>query len=120
VEACPSQALIYGERQELLYIAHQRIDASPHEYISKVYGEVDAGGTSVLYISDVPLDFLRVQGTSTVPDDLPFPELSKGWMDQVPLVSLSTASLMTGLFYIIGRRMQAEEARNKRAMQQGK
>jgi Fe-S-cluster-containing dehydrogenase component len=55
-EVCPREAVIYGKRTELLEEAHRRLQASPDRYIPKVYGESDAGGTQVLYLSHVPFD----------------------------------------------------------------
>ena len=108
VETCPEQALIFGERDELLALAHQRIAETPGRYLDQVVGESEAGGSSVLYLSSVPLDFLNF---SSAPGEAPFPDLSWNWLGKVPGISLATAGLMTGLFWIIGRRMQVEEAR---------
>src|SRR6476620_7661985 len=46
--ACPTGATIAGEREQLLREAHARLAAEPGNYVHKVYGEHDAGGTSVL------------------------------------------------------------------------
>jgi len=111
VDICPEQALLFGERDALLKVAHQRIQMGGVKYQPVVYGEHEVGGTSVLYISDVPLDFLRLSST---PSDRPLPGLSWNWLGKVPGVALSTTGLMTGLFWIIGRRMLAEERRAAR------
>ncbi len=55
---CPVEALTFGTRSELLKIAHQRISEAPLEYVQKVYGEHEVGGTSWLYISKVPFEKL--------------------------------------------------------------
>jgi formate dehydrogenase iron-sulfur subunit len=110
IEACPAETL-FGDRQELIQIAWNKIDAEPGKYIRHVYGEHEAGGTAVLYISDVPLDFLGFQGA---PGDKALPELTGAWLQNVKPISLTTAGLMGGLFWIIGRRMQAEEQRLQR------
>lgn len=117
VESCPEKALVFGEREELLSLAHKRIIDQPGKYLPKVYGETDAGGTSVLYISDVPLDFLSVHSP---PGDEALPELSWNWLGKVPGVSLATGGLMVGLFWVIGRRMQVDEARARQAMKENK
>lgn len=112
VEACPEQALLFGDRDDLLARAHARIASAPGRYQPVVYGEREAGGTSVLYVSDVPLDFLAVH---QVPGDQPLPALSMDWLSKVPGVGLGSAGLMTGLLWVIGRRMSAEEAREAKA-----
>lgn len=57
-EACPTGAVVFGKVKKLLEEAKQRISFAPDEYINRVYGEVEGGGTSVLYLSKVPFDKL--------------------------------------------------------------
>jgi formate dehydrogenase iron-sulfur subunit len=109
VEACPQQVMTFGDRQELLSLAHQRLEQEKSKYLPVVYGEEEVGGTSVLYISHVPLDFLGFHGA---PPAQPLPELTWAWLNKVPTVTLATGGLMTGLLWVIGRRIQAQEARN--------
>jgi Fe-S-cluster-containing dehydrogenase component len=57
--ACPTGAVIFGKRDALLTKAKDRIAASPDKYFEKrVYGEHEAGGTQVLYLSSVAFDKL--------------------------------------------------------------
>ncbi len=72
-EVCPTGAVIYGKRKDLLAEAHRRIDAEPDKYVPRVYGETEAGGTQVLYLSH--LDFEKVG----LPDygDRPVPQTVK-------------------------------------------
>lgn len=58
VRACPRQAVIFGRREDLLAEAKRRLAAHPDLYVPKVYGEHDAGGTQVLYLSHVPFEKL--------------------------------------------------------------
>jgi formate dehydrogenase iron-sulfur subunit len=113
VQACPEQVMTFGERDELLALAHQRIQQAPEQYLPVVYGESEAGGTAVMYISHVPLDFLGYHGAT---GEQPWPELTWSWLSKVPGVALATTGMMAGLFWIIGRRMQAEEARAAREL----
>ena len=52
-DACPTQAILFGEREELREIAHERISDNPDKYYNHVYGENEVGGTSVMYIGAV-------------------------------------------------------------------
>jgi formate dehydrogenase iron-sulfur subunit len=54
VATCPTGALTYGEREDLVKEAHARIQAHPDRYIDHVYGEFENGGTSYLILSHVP------------------------------------------------------------------
>ena len=54
---CPTGAVIFGKRSDLLATAKERIAASPGKYFeNRVYGEHEAGGTQVLYLSSVAFD----------------------------------------------------------------
>ena len=51
---CPTGAVIFGKRTDLLAKAKERIASSPGKYFeNRVYGEHEAGGTQVLYLSKV-------------------------------------------------------------------
>jgi len=58
VATCPTDAVIHGERDELVKEAHARIAAHPDRYIDHVYGEYENGGTSYLILSHVPFSEL--------------------------------------------------------------
>ncbi len=56
VRICPNDALVFGKRDELVAIAHERIRNRPDTYVDHVYGEHEAGGTSWLYLSGLPFE----------------------------------------------------------------
>ncbi len=61
VAACPTGATIFGDRDDLIKEARDRIKKDPGKYIDHIWGESEFGGTSVMYISDVPLgDALKI------------------------------------------------------------
>lgn len=66
-EVCPTGAVVYGKRGELLEEAHRRIERKPDLYLDKVYGEHDAGGTQVLYLSHVAFDKLGLPNCGDQP-----------------------------------------------------
>jgi formate dehydrogenase iron-sulfur subunit len=103
VEACPENAMIFGTRQELLAEAHRRIEANPRKYQPRVYGEKEVGGTSIMLVSDIPLDFLLWKpgmGEQSLPD------LSWAALKKVPGVVFGVGALMAGTYWVIGRRMK--------------
>ncbi len=51
VEICPTEALTYGKREELIEIAHDRLKKQPDRYFKHVLGENEVGGTSWLYLA---------------------------------------------------------------------
>ena len=102
---CPEKATIFGERDKLLSIAHKRIESNPEKYISKVYGEYEVGGTSVLYISDIPLDFLGWQKNL---GNKPLPQNTWVHLKKVPWLFGGVGVLMGGIWWIIERRMKLQ------------
>lgn len=68
--ACPTAAVVFGTREDLLADAHARLKTQPTAYAEgRVYGEHDAGGTQVLYLSHVP--FAKLGLPTLSPDDRP-------------------------------------------------
>ncbi|MGY0288779.1 MAG: 4Fe-4S dicluster domain-containing protein [Candidatus Methanodesulfokora washburnensis] len=99
VEACKVGALTFGKRKELIEEAKRRI--SKGGYVNYIYGEEEAGGTCVLYISDVPfdeLDFRKVMKFS-------YPELTQAYLGNMPIVIPSLFVGLLGL-YLYSRRRQ--------------
>ena len=100
-EACPTGAITYGERSELISEARARIYEEPDRYEPYVYGEEEAGGTAALYIAGVSFDKL---GLPTNLPNTPIPNLTKGFLNSVPLVILLWAAFGTGLHRFVERR----------------
>ena len=106
VEACPSGALTFGPRHELLEEAKRRIYSAPEKMVHRVYGEHEAGGTSFLYVSDVPFERLGLQGG--VPER-PYPELVSGALGAPPMVMTLWPPLLMGLYAFSKRREAIEK-----------
>jgi formate dehydrogenase iron-sulfur subunit len=105
-EVCPTKATIFGDRDELLAEAHRRIQENPGKYVNRVWGESEVGGTSVLYISDIDLSFLTY-GEHL--GDQPLPQATRVAMESVPFAFVGMGAAMTGLYWIIHRRMKLQE-----------
>ena len=106
VAACPQKATIFGTRDEMLDEAKSRIAAFPGKYWQdRVIGENEVGGTSVLYLSDRPLDFLAWKADM---GDKPLPELTAASLKMVPPTILVVGGVMAAVWWVIGRRMQMQ------------
>lgn len=100
VKACPADALLFGERNQMLTEAHKRISNQPDKYVDHIYGEKEAGGTSVLYLSSVPfvkLGFPEVAET-------PYPAFSKFALHAVPPAVLAVGAMLAGIFHLMKRK----------------
>ena len=82
-EVCPTNAVIYGRREDLLAEAKRRIAAAPGKYFEgKVYGEHDGGGTQVLYLSRVGFDKIGLPdlGENSIPSGLKYSHMLYKWL----------------------------------------
>ncbi|MBD3169780.1 MAG: 4Fe-4S dicluster domain-containing protein [candidate division Zixibacteria bacterium] len=111
-EACPTEATIFGDRDELLAEAHRRIKNDPDLYIGKVFGEFEIGGTQVLYISDIDLGFLSYPVRKDTPV---LPETTAPAMSAVPPAFFGMGAVMGGLYWFCKRkeRIKREKEENK-------
>ena len=105
-EACPTGATQFGDREELVAEARKRITENPGQYIDHVYGLTEAGGTSVLYLSNVPFQDLGLP--MNLPGE-PIPELSWKVLSQIPKYTVAASVVLFGIHWITARR--AEVAR---------
>ena len=99
--ACPTGATIFGDREELVREAERRIAAEPDKYVDHIYGLHEAGGTSVLYLSDVPFAEL---GFRVVSQDNPYPRLTWNILSKLPNVVSVGGVLMFGIWWVSQRR----------------
>jgi formate dehydrogenase iron-sulfur subunit len=106
VKACPSGCLKFGERDALLAEAKQRIKSHPDKYVDHIYGEYEAGGTTMLYLSSVPFEqigFPKVQSEA-------FPRLSAIALGTVPPAVVGVGAALGGAYAISKRREKVAEA----------
>lgn len=104
VKACPTDALTFGERAELVAEAHRRIAARPDKYVNHVYGEHEIGGTSWMYLSPVPFEALRFPTLDT----RPAAAWSEAAMIATPGVIVGAVALLSGVHWLTKRRMRLE------------
>ena len=65
--ACPTGALLFGDRDALIAEAKARIQAEPDRYYPHIYGQGEIGGTSWMYLSPVPFEELAFPALKTEP-----------------------------------------------------
>jgi formate dehydrogenase iron-sulfur subunit len=111
VTTCPSEAISFGDRDELLREAHRRIDANPGKYVSSVYGETTGGGTSVLYLTALPIEALGLEkeGFPTNLGEVAQARASRRWVGNVPALALAVGGVALGLYHYNQRRAEIED-----------
>lgn len=109
VEVCPTEALMFGTRRNILEEGKRRIAQNPDKYINHIYGEYEVGGTSHLYLSSVPFEqigFRKDLGT------VAYPEYSTGFLYAVPFIFVLWPIVMLG-FNRVTRRKEEHKGEGK-------
>ncbi len=101
-KACPTEAITFGERNELLAEAHRRIAGAPEGYVNQVYGEHEVGGTSMLYLSAVPFALVGFPLLGAAPVSA----YTESVMRQTPTIAIGAAAAASALYWIIKRRQK--------------
>ncbi len=109
VATCPTDALVFGERADLIKEAHARIAEHPGRYVDHVYGETENGGTSYLILSHVPFDDLGLPPLTATP----VREVSEKVMEFTIPFALGWGAVLTGLYagiHLLNQKKQAGAA----------
>jgi len=114
-EACPTGATKFGNRDELLREAAERIKAEPTKYVNRIYGQQEVGGTSILYITSVPFENL---GFKTNLQMAALPTLTWNALSKVPGIVTVGGSLLYGIWWITNRRTEVREFERKEQEQE--
>jgi formate dehydrogenase iron-sulfur subunit len=102
VKQCAAGALEFGPRDALLAKAHDRIAKHPDRYHPHVYGEKEAGGTAMLYLTPVPPQQI---GLPAVGNES-YPARSKVALGAVPPAVVGVGATL-GAVYALGQRRAA-------------
>jgi formate dehydrogenase iron-sulfur subunit len=103
VKACPADCLRFGDREEMLQLGRDRISGHPEKYVDHIYGEKEAGGTSVLYLSSVPFEKIGFPDVGTKP----YPKFSKLALHAVPPAVMAVGALLAGTYAFLKHRSSA-------------
>lgn len=105
--ACPTEALLFGKRADLLAIAHQRLEERPDRYVPHVYGEHEVGGTSWLYLTGRPVDEV---GLLDLPDRAPAlrTEAIQHGIFKYGILPVAFYGLLAGIMWYNHRREHAD------------
>jgi len=111
-EACPTGATKFGERDELIAEAQERLAKSPGQYVNHIYGLKEVGGTSVLLLSSVPFENFGYRA------DLgsePLPLLTYNVLSHLPDVGSIGAVALGGIWWLCNRKEEVAAAEGREA-----
>ena len=116
VATCPTDALVFGERADLVKEAHARIQAHPERYVDHVYGEFENGGTSYLILSHVPFAELGLPNLG----ERPVKDVSEKVMEITIPFALGWGTVLTGTAVAVHLLNQKKEAAARKAAEEAK
>ncbi|MBZ0263513.1 4Fe-4S dicluster domain-containing protein [bacterium] len=117
-EVCPTQATIFGNRDELIAEAKKRIAADPDKYDNHVWGEHEVGGTRILYL--VPKNFdLSFMTYGQKLGEKALPQVTAPAMHAVPFAFLGMGGLMAGVHWIVKRRIELSKTDQDASKEEG-
>lgn len=117
VDICPTEALYFGKRKDLIHMARERIRLHPDRYVDHIYGEHEMGGTSWLYLSGVSYNEVGMREDLGV---TPAPQLTAGALSTVPMIVGLWPVLLTGIYAMNKRREKIAERETKIAIDQAR
>lgn len=108
-KTCPSGALKFGERADLLAEAHDRISEHPEVYYEHIYGEHEAGGTALLYINAVAPEKLGFKHK----EEEMYPNYTWEFLSRIPIEIAIIFTLLVGIYIFRSKRTNKEEVTTK-------
>jgi Fe-S-cluster-containing dehydrogenase component len=99
-DACPTGAITFGKREDLITVARERIRKNPDRYIDHIFGEHEFGGTSWLVLAGVPFTELDLHEGLTHES---LPAIGTSYLSVVPLIITVYPGLLAA-FYAFSKR----------------
>ncbi len=106
--SCPTEALVFGRRSELIEMAKNRMKRRPDRYSGHIYGESEVGGTSWIYLTGRPYEDVGLLKLQTDPP----PELTEAIQHGIfkfGIIPIGFYGLLLGIMLRNKRKEAAEE-----------
>ena len=110
-EVCPTGATKFGNRDELIAEARERVAKSPKQYVNHIYGLDEVGGTAVLLLSSVP--FEEFAGYRSDLPKQPLSMLTYRVLSRIPDLVALGGVFLGGIWWITHRREEVAAAEEK-------
>jgi formate dehydrogenase iron-sulfur subunit len=100
---CPTDAISFGDRDDMLTEAKRRIADAPGRYVAHIYGEHEVGGTNVFHLASVPFGEI---GYETGLPNAPMPDLTHKVLRFVPRIFFTLLAVFGLTAWFVNRRMR--------------
>jgi formate dehydrogenase iron-sulfur subunit len=108
-EICPTGATKYGERDDLIAEAKDRLRQNPSNYVNRIYGLNEVGGTSVFILAAANVEDYGYPASAKI-GDTPMPEYTGRVMDRIPDFVPVWTLVLGGIYWVSHRRDEVAEA----------
>ena len=115
-EICPTGATKFGERDDLIREARQRMEQEPGKYVNHIYGLNEVGGASVLLLSAVPFAAFEYPDSH----DQALPLLTYRVLSRIPDFVVLGSVLLGGIWWITQRRVEVAAVEGRAALPEKK
>jgi len=106
-EACPTGATKFGDRDQLIAEAKDRLAKGQGQYVDHIYGLEEVGGTSVLLLSSVPFETFGYKADIST-EALPL--LTYRVLSHIPDVVTIGAVALGGIWWLCNRKEEVAAA----------
>jgi formate dehydrogenase iron-sulfur subunit len=100
IKTCPTQVMYFGDRNMVIREAQNRLATNPSKYIQHIYGLKEVGGTSWLYISDVP--FQQMGFKTELPSES-LPDYTWNVLSSIPAKAAGMVAALGAVAYFRNR-----------------
>ena len=112
--SCPTEALVFGRRADLVAMAKDRLKRRPDRYVNHIYGEAEVGGTSWLYLTGRPVQEV---GLLNLPETPP-PQLTEAIQHGIfkyGIIPTAFYGLLAGIMWYNHRRHPEDDSHAEEA-----
>ncbi|MGE5346326.1 MAG: 4Fe-4S dicluster domain-containing protein [Acidithiobacillales bacterium] len=103
--SCPTEALVFGTRAELMVMAKDRLDKRPDRYVPHVYGEHEVGGTSWIYLTGRPPEEIGLLKLTTEAPALRTEAIQHG-IFRFGAIPIALYGLLAGIMWMSNRKAE--------------
>jgi len=108
-EICPTGATKFGNRDDLIQEAQERIRQNPSNYLPRIYGLHEVGGTCVLILSSVKVEDYGYPSSARL-GETPMPEYTGRVMERIPDFIPLWSLVLGGVYWLSHRREEVAAA----------